>query len=655
MIGGPDSFGPGGYQSTPVEAALPVDCEIKALKAAGKGGLVLIMHASEMADGNKWQKDIAKLAIQRLGPVDMVGVTQYGFGGNGVSWQIPFQTVGEDRGRLLSKIDSMMPGDMPDFDPFLQAAADTLSDKKYDLSVKHCILISDGDPNYSGPGQTAVKKMADNGATCTTVGVATHGGAEKTRLKAIAGGTRDANGKAGNFYDVTNPNQLPAIYIKESRRVSQSFIYPKPFVPVVVGGAGTSDVLPPGLPDPLPKLYGFVRTTLKQNVLAGMSIEGPTPYPDQRFPVLASWRYGLGKAVAFTSDARTQPGADKQWWDKDWAASDIYQKFWEQVINWAMREAERGKLTLVSEYRDGRVRVVADVRDEKDKPVSGLTLRGAVTPPNAPPPGENAPRVEFKPRGGGLYEAEFPAEEAGSYFVNVQALRPERDANGNIVLNPDGTPKMATYDAARAGVTVPYSPEFADLESNTPLLHRLANMTGGTFRTESDEDLQKALDAGEVFRDAPSVTRAVLPFWFWLVFAAGLLLLFDVAVRRISLEWVEVRLAAERTWAGLRQSQAEAEESAGLDRLLRRRAAVGEAIDRERGTRRFEPTTTSEPAPAGADEFISRAPTVPPSAPTPQPEQPPAEEEDTFAKLRRARDRARRQQRRDDNNPEPPQ
>ena len=92
MIGGPTSFGPGGYQQTPVEAALPVDCDIKSLQAAGKGGLVLIMHASEMADGNKWQKEIAKLAIDRLSPIDMVGVLYYGFG-NG-SWFIPFQDVG---------------------------------------------------------------------------------------------------------------------------------------------------------------------------------------------------------------------------------------------------------------------------------------------------------------------------------------------------------------------------------------------------------------------------------------------------------------------------------------------------------------------------------------------------------------------------------
>ncbi|HET6575171.1 MAG TPA: VWA domain-containing protein [Fimbriiglobus sp.] len=654
MIGGPDAFGPGGYQGTPVEAALPVDCEIKALKAAGRGGLVLVMHASEMADGNKWQKEIAKLAIQRLGPVDMVGVTQYGFGGNGVSWVVPFQVVGEDRNRLLAKVDSMMPGDMPDFDPFLTAAADTLTDKKYDLAVKHCIVISDGDPQYKAPGKAAVQKMADNGATCTTVGVATHGVNEDAKMQAIASGTRDADGKPGNFYKVTNPNQLPAIYIKESRRVSQSFIYKEPFVPGVVGVEGSSDVLAPGLPSPLPRLHGFVRTTMKSNVLAGMSLEGPTPYPDQRFPLLASWRYGLGKAAAFTSDARTQPGSAEQWWDKEWVGSDMYQKFWEQVVNWAMREAERGRLTLVTEYRDGMVRVTADVRDEKDRPVGGLDLRGAVTPPTPPAPGEKPPRVEFRPKGGGIYEAEFPAEEAGSYFVNVQALAPERGPDGSIILEKDGTARMKTFDAARSGVTVPYSPEFADLESNTPLMRRLADRTGGKFHTEDEADLQQLLASGDLFREAPATVRALLPFWYWLVFAAGLLLLFDVATRRIAIEWAEVRTVSTRVWANLRHQDVAVEESAGLGRLLRRKAAVGEVIDRDRSTRRFEPTTSpSDPAPAGADEYVSAIPGVSaPPPPAPRTDEPPAEEEeDTLTKLRKARDRARRQQRRDEDEP----
>ena len=660
MIGGSDGFGAGGYQGTPIEAALPVDCEIKALKAAGKGGLVLIMHASEMADGNQWQKDIAKLAVQRLGPADMVGVMQFGgvWGGvnanAGVVWHIPFQTVGETdsttRNRLLAKIDSLVPGDMPDFDPFLVEAYNTLSDPKHALTVKHAILISDGDPGYSGPGQAAVANMAKGGITCTTVGVATHGGAEKSKMKLIAEGTRDGDGKKGNFYDVTNPNQLPAIYIKESRRVSQSFISKVPFVPKFTGAAGSSEVLPPGLPNPLPQLHGFVRTTMKPNILAGMSLEGPSPYPDQQFPLLASWRYGLGKAVAFTSDARTQPDAETQYWDKEWVGSEMYRKFWEQLINWVMREPERGKLTMTTEYRDGRVRVVADVRDDKDRPVAGVTLRGAVTTPKQLGPGEKPPAVEFKPKGGGLYEAEFPADEAGSYFLNVQALEPEKDAKGAQLLNPDGSAKLKTVDAGRAGVTVPYSPEFADLESNTPLLKRLSEITGGTFHTEAAEDLAKMLATGDLFRDTPTSTRAILPFWFWLVFAAAVALLLDVALRRIAVETSEVRVLSRRVWSAVRHTSQAGDAGETLDRLARRKQAVGATLAQTRAGKRFDAAgATGDPAPAGADDYLGAAPAssgpTPAAKPSDRESTKPAEDEtDTLAKLRQARDRSRHRQ-----------
>ncbi len=234
----------------------------------------------------------------------------------------------------------------------------------------------------------------------------------------------------------------------------------------------------------------------------------------------------------------------------------------------------------------------------------------------------------------------------------MQALEPERDAAGNVVLEKDGTARMKAFDAARAGVTVPYSPEFADLESNTPLLRRLADLTGGEFHTESEEDLRNLVQSGELFRDAPSTTRALLPFWYWLVFAAGVLLLFDVAVRRVAVEWKEVRTASGKAWAGLRRQAEAGEESAGLGRLLQRKAAVGEAIDRDRSARRFEPTRPpSEPAPAGADEYVERTPSgqppPPPAASRPE-DRPAEEEEDTFTKLRKARDRARRQQQRDD-------
>ena len=81
-------------------------------------------------------------------------------------------------------------------------------------------------------------------------------------------------------------------------------------------------------------LFGFVRTTPKQSPLVGIPIESPE-FNGQVFPILAYWQYGLGKSVAFTSS----PGVrrEKLRWDTDWANSDMYTKFWEQCVTWALR------------------------------------------------------------------------------------------------------------------------------------------------------------------------------------------------------------------------------------------------------------------------------------------------------------------------------
>src|SRR5262249_53213880 len=216
MVGGPEGYGAGGWKNTPVEKALPVDADIKSLKVQAKGGLVLIMHASEMADGNMWQKKIAKLAVERLGQADEVGVIVFGFN---CQWHVPLQEIGGNRAKILAQIDSLMPGDMPDFDPALQMAHQALTDPKRGISTKHVIAISDGDPNCTPAVLTPLK--ADK-VTVSTVGVACHGPNEDQKMAAIAKLT------GGKPYSVKDPRQLPAIYIKESRIISQSFVHEKP-------------------------------------------------------------------------------------------------------------------------------------------------------------------------------------------------------------------------------------------------------------------------------------------------------------------------------------------------------------------------------------------------------------------------------------------
>jgi hypothetical protein len=247
--------------------------------------------------------------------------------------------------------------------------------------------------------------------------------------------------------------------------------------------------------------------------------------------------------------------------------------------------------------------------------------------------------LDFKPKGPGQYEAEFVAEEAGAYFVNVQAWAE--------AVGPDGKKGLKLFDAARAGATVPYSPEFGDLESNTPLLKRLAELTGGTSHEETDEDMAKLIRTGELFREAPSTVRAILPFWFWLVFAAALLLVVDVGVRRISLDPNEVRAGAREAWAKLRAKPVVTDDPAGLGRLLQRKAAVEEERAKLKAARKFDwgvGPPPAEPAPAGADTFAAEMPTAPLPPPLPErpSEQKKEEPEDFFARMQKAKKRAQR-------------
>jgi hypothetical protein len=175
-------------------------------------------------------------------------------------------------------------------------------------------------------------------------------------------------------------------------------------------------------------------------------------------------------------------------------------------------------------------------------------------------------------------------------------------------------------DSVRSGVTIPYSPEFADLESNAPLLEKLRALTGGETFADNGAALMEAARSGEVYRRTglpPS--RNLQPIWYWLLLVAGILMFFDVGVRRVAIDPREVATAAQRTWERLRGRAAAATEPVEfLERLKSRKAQVVEAIDRTKGTRRFEGSEApAAAAPLGAQEEVLTAPEAPRAAPPP--------------------------------------
>jgi len=111
MVGGPESFGAGGWMGSPVEEILPVDLDPPQKKEMPKGALVLIMHACEMPQGNFWGKRVAISAVNTLSKLDLVGILAYNWKGSG-DWVYPLSPVG-DKEAVRSAIQQMMMGDMP--------------------------------------------------------------------------------------------------------------------------------------------------------------------------------------------------------------------------------------------------------------------------------------------------------------------------------------------------------------------------------------------------------------------------------------------------------------------------------------------------------------------------------------------------------------
>src|SRR5262249_4115240 len=152
-------------------------------------------------------------------------------------------------------------------------------------------------------------------------------------------------------------------------------------------------------------------------------------------------------------------------------------------------------------------------------PDVGLSLRGYVTYPGARP--DDARPLVFRQTAPGTYEAKFKAEEAGSYFIDAAAV-----VKGEVKAR-DGKEEArgGGGGSVRAGVTIPYSPEFSDMEANTSLLEKLRELTDGKAYPDDEEGLAEAAASGEVFRPGKEQARSLQQLWYWLVFATAVLLL----------------------------------------------------------------------------------------------------------------------------------
>lgn len=554
MLGGPDTFGAGGWTNTELEKAMPVDFEIKNAKVTPIGALVLMMHAGEMPKANFWQKRIAGEAIKILGSRDYCGLVQWS-GTDSWLWgrtQGGLMRVGPNRKMMLAQIDKMSIGDMPAFDPALKMAATAFAGVK-DAAVKHMIIISDGDP--TPPTRATMRRLIQQGVKVTTVAVGSHGIIGSQEMQKIA------NQTGGKYYVVKSANNLPKIYQREARRIARPLVY-EPGTPMNANVVSGHEIIQ-GFEGGFPPISGFVLTSVKENPLVEVILQSDKPATEKNATILAAWNYGAGKAAALTTDAGNR-------WANRWSEWDNYDKFFSQLVRWSMRPTgDLGNFSIATDIKDGKAQVIITALDEEDQFINDQAMTGSVVTPDM---GSEPIRIEQTAPG--RYVGEFPAEMAGNYLL---------------VVNPG-----AGMTPIRTGVNVGYSAEYRNNETNVALLKSLANMPAKDGKEGKFVEAGLVMDNNETnlasnpFRRDLKPAISNQPIWPWLVLLCGYVFFADVFVRRvqIDLQWLMPYLASARDWVLRRERKAEVPET--MSRLRSRKQAIGQQIESRRASTRFE-------------------------------------------------------------------
>ena len=527
MIGGDRSFGAGGWSNTLLEKAMPVDFQIKNDKISAVGALAMMMHASEMANGNYWQVRIGEEAIKVLGPMDYCGVIDWSdFGGTPRwLWKLPtgVDRVFQNRNRMLGMVNRMTPGDMPDFNAPMKVMLNGL--KRVNASMKHVIIISDGDP--TPPSKALLDRFIAEKIKISTVAVGTHGPAGSTPLQRIA------NMTGGSYYVAKNPKALPKIYQREARRVAKPVIKESKsgMSMIAVPGSGVHEIMSGIEADKIPPFLGYVMTTRKKSNLVQQLAISSDPADDggENSTLLSTWRYGNGRTIAFTSDAGHK-------WTSQWFNNDQYDKLFVQMIRYSMRPiTESANFSVAAETRDGIARIVVTALDDNDKLLNFLDITGHGINSAKTGDTDRGISLEFNQIGPGRYVAEHPIEGSGNLLYTI--------------FPGDG------YERLTAGINVPYSSEYSARESNIPLLETLTKFkprggkpgelldplpqpdddwfSAGDLNRHGVEELSKVLSTN-TFRPTLSAAIGIQDIWPWLLVICGTAFFSDVFVRRVS-------------------------------------------------------------------------------------------------------------------------
>jgi uncharacterized membrane protein len=491
MVGGEESFGLGGYYRTPIEEALPVTMEVKQkLEIPSLAVVLSIDRSGSMAmttgDEKVTKLDIAKeashLVVDLLDERNEVGVMSWD---TEFVWDAPLRPARDKQG-IHRSIATIKAGGGTDGYPALKEAYQVLFDRP--ALLKHVIFLSDGQMTR-GDFAGLLRRMAKDKITVSTVAIGKD--ADVPLMVDIAKWGR------GRFYYTEDDATIPRIFTLETQLASKASLVEQPFKAVVASPA--HEAIQDIQWRDAPPLGGYVATSLKGT--GDMVL-----MTHQEDPLLATWRYGLGRSAAFTSDAKAK-------WGVLWVRWASFNKFWSQLVRWTLRTGTRSDTVATVSRTDDVGEVLVDAIDTKGEFINFLDSQVGVVSPD-----KTRTVIDLEQIGPGRYRGRFPAAQEGVYLVGMAQRRAEQMVGSQL-----------------SGLVVPYGQEFRDLGVDETMLRELSELTGGGVLAEPKE----------TFLQNRHRSRLTFDLWPWLVGAVAVLLIPEIALRRVG-PGIVARLLARR-------------------------------------------------------------------------------------------------------------
>jgi uncharacterized membrane protein len=297
LIGGPNSFGSGGWANTQLEDASPVQFNPAPLDLSG--GLVLVVDDWQAPASTHLQRLAAREAMKPLGPKDRFDLV---YSDGTAKWldgeEDGMPRLGDRRANLLQRVDRMSPGEIASFDETLGMVIRCFETTA--ATVKHVVILSDGSPKP--PSDRTIQMLQQNRVRVSTIAMATAGSDTLQRIAARTG---------GRYYVTKRFDVLPHLCRREARFVLRPHVFDPPDVLQVK--IVTPHAITAGVGDKLPPIGGLTLTTTKKNDDVELVLTASTTKHD--FPLLALREYGKGRIAALTTDAGTR-------WARSWTSRE---------------------------------------------------------------------------------------------------------------------------------------------------------------------------------------------------------------------------------------------------------------------------------------------------------------------------------------------